>query len=108
MIATAFSLTCFAGVLFVGAVINQSLFHLLLTSIVVMLPAYLVGLLIGSMIERTLSASFDSYVESHPLPTLMDDAPDDAQALDNNAPLSLSDVNAIDKTDASSSMRSAA
>ena len=73
MIATAFLFTCFTGMLFIGGVISQSLFHLLLASIAVMLPTYFVGMLIGGMIERTLS---------------------------------LSDVNAIDETNASFSMRS--
>ena len=66
-------MTCFAAVLLVGGLAGRGVASLLATGLVVFVMAYGAGLVIGTLIERTMNESIRAYKAAHPLPEMQDE-----------------------------------
>ncbi|MEM1098326.1 MAG: hypothetical protein AAGH92_06005 [Planctomycetota bacterium] len=75
MIATSFALLAFAAALAVGFYAGNELDTVLWRGIAVMLVCYVIGLILGSIAQRTIDEHTTRHAAENPIPDSIEDLP---------------------------------
>lgn len=68
VIATCFALACFAGSVIVGIYHQNPAMSVLLSSLVVLVAAYVVGLIVGAIAQHAIDEHIRKHKQQHPIP----------------------------------------
>lgn len=68
VIATIFALACFAGAIALGVYNGNSAFSILLGAVLVMIAAFVVGLILGTLMQRCVDDHVKQHQADHPIP----------------------------------------
>ena len=68
VIATCFALACFAGSLIVGIYHSNPALSVLLSSLLVLAAAYVVGLIVGSVAQHAVDDHIRKHKQQNPIP----------------------------------------
>ena len=68
VIATCFALACFAGSVVVGIYNQNPAVSVLLSSLVVLVAAYVVGLIVGAVAQHAVGEHIRKHKQQHPIP----------------------------------------
>lgn len=90
VIASSFSLACFAAACLLGAAAGNSIETIIIRAGWAMVLCYVVGLAVGALIQRTVDAHVADFKLRHPLP--QEEAASPSEHGDTAAPASGADV----------------
>lgn len=77
VIATCFMLTCFAGTLCYGIYNGNDTFSVFLDAVIVLIPAYIVGRVVGGIMLRSVNEQIKGYRERNPEPVMPNESTSD-------------------------------